>query len=31
VILLNGTVEAGLEPLLAKLAPGGRVIAIEKV
>jgi protein-L-isoaspartate(D-aspartate) O-methyltransferase len=31
VILINGTVEAGLEPLLAKLALGGRLIAIEKV
>jgi len=31
LIFINGAVEDGLEPLLAKLAPGGRLIAVRKI
>lgn len=31
LIFVNGAVEEGLEPLFARLAPGGRIVAIEKV
>ncbi|MEN9707627.1 MAG: hypothetical protein RIQ68_35 [Pseudomonadota bacterium] len=31
LILVNGAVEEGVEPLLAKLAPGGRLIAVRKI
>lgn len=31
LILINGAVEEGVEPLLAKLAPGGRLIAVRKI
>jgi protein-L-isoaspartate(D-aspartate) O-methyltransferase len=31
LIFVNGAVEEGLEPLIAKLAPGGRLIAIQRV
>ena len=31
LILVNGAVEDGLEPLLSKLAPGGRLIAVRKI
>ena len=31
LIFINGAVEAGLEPLLAKLSPGGRLIAIQMI
>ena len=31
LIFVNGAVEEGLEPLLAKLAPGGRLIAVRKI
>jgi protein-L-isoaspartate(D-aspartate) O-methyltransferase len=31
LIFINGAVEEGLEPLLAKLAPGGRLIAVRKM
>ncbi len=31
LIFVNGAVEDGVEPLLAKLAPGGRLIALRKV
>jgi protein-L-isoaspartate(D-aspartate) O-methyltransferase len=31
VILVNGAVEEGIETLMDKLAPGGRIVAIERV
>jgi protein-L-isoaspartate(D-aspartate) O-methyltransferase len=31
LIFINGAVEDGLDPLLAKLAPGGRLIAVRKI
>lgn len=31
LIFVNGAVEEGLEPLFAKLAPGGRIVAIQRV
>lgn len=31
LIFVNGAVEDGLEPLFAKLAPGGRIVAIQHV
>ena len=31
LIVINGAVEEGLEPLFEKLAPGGRIVAIQRV
>jgi protein-L-isoaspartate(D-aspartate) O-methyltransferase len=31
LIFINGAVEDGLDPLLAKLSPGGRLIAVRKI
>ena len=31
LIVVNGAVEEGLEPLFAKLTPGGRIVAIQRV
>ena len=31
LIFVNGAVEDGIDPLLAKLAPGGRLIAVRKI